>query len=80
MKDLAKGVKFAIHDLAAERGEHLFESLLLTQRILVLRDGNIILDTTELSQAIQALQTASDEDDDDRADHNDRIASARPSE
>ena len=50
------------------------------KRILVLHDGNILLDTTELAQAVQALQTVPDEDNDDRADHNDRSTSAQPSE
>lgn len=50
------------------------------KRILVLRDGLIILDTPDFTQAIHALQTEPDEDYDDSTGHNDRMTSAPSSE
>lgn len=49
-------------------------------RVIVLRDGRIVVDETDFAQAIQALQSVPDEDYDGQDDHNDRMTSAQLSE
>ena len=50
------------------------------KRILVLRDGEIIIDTEDVSQAIQALQSSPDDENDDFTGHNDRASQPQLSE
>jgi ABC-type lipoprotein export system ATPase subunit len=46
------------------------------KRCIVLRDGLIVTDTTDFTQAIQAVHSMPMIDDDDSSDHNDRTAQA----
>ena len=46
------------------------------KRCVVLRDGRIVMDTTDFTQAMQAVHSVTAEDSDDCSDHNDRTAEA----
>ncbi len=45
-------------------------------RCIVLRDGEIVMDTTDFTQAMQAVHSMPGDDSNDSSDHNDRTAEA----